>query len=216
METDVNQFSNLCLLLVILSNFFTLGSARLGACIRAVALQGALLALLPLLAHGVSGHTLVLATGALLLKGIFIPWLLLRAIREVRIRREVEPLIGFVPTLILGALFTAGAFLFADSLPLVAEHHEGLFIPASLATLFAGFLLLMSRRKAITQVLGYLILENGIFVFGTLLSEAMPLMVEAGVLLDLLVGVFVMGIVINQINREFSTLNTERLSALKE
>jgi hydrogenase-4 component E len=79
-----------------------------------------------------------------------------------------------------------------------------------------GFLLLMTRRKAITQVLGYLMLENGIFIFGILLSEAMPMMVEAGVLLDLLVGVFVMGIVMNQINREFSTLNTERLSALKE
>jgi hydrogenase-4 component E len=65
-------------------------------------------------------------------------------------------------------------------------------------------------------VLGYLMLENGIFIFGVLLSEAMPLMVEAGVLLDLLVGVFIMGIVMNQINREFSTLNTERLSALKE
>jgi hydrogenase-4 component E len=65
-------------------------------------------------------------------------------------------------------------------------------------------------------VVGYLILENGIFIFGILLSEAMPLMVEAGVLLDMLVGIFVMGIVINQISREFSTMNTERLSALKE
>ena len=89
-------------------------------------------------------------------------------------------------------------------------------MPTSLATLFTGFLLLISRRKAITQVVGYLILENGIFIFGILLAEAMPLMVEAGVLLDLLVGVFVMGIVIGQINREFSTLDTEQLSALKE
>jgi hydrogenase-4 component E len=208
--------SNLCLLLVILLNFFTLGSARLAACIRAVAIQGALLALLPVLTHGFSGHALLLGVGALALKGIFIPWLLLRAIREVRIRREIEPLIGYVPTLILGALVTAAAFIFADFLPLMAEHQGGLFIPTSLATLFAGFLLLMTRRKAITQVLGYLMLENGIFIFGILLSEAMPMMVEAGVLLDLLVGVFVMGIVMNQINREFSTLNTERLSALKE
>jgi hydrogenase-4 component E len=208
--------SNSCLLLVILLNFFCLGSSRLAACIRAVALQGALLALLPVTAHGLSGHALLLAVGALVLKGVFIPWLLLKAIREVRIRREVEPLIGFVPTMILGALVTAGAFIFADSLPLVAGHRGGLFIPTALATLFAGFLLLMTRRKAITQVLGYLVLENGIFIFGVLLSEAMPLMVEAGVLLDLLVGVFVMGIVMNQINREFSTLNTEYLSALKE
>lgn len=216
MANDLTQYSNLCLLLVILINFYTLGSARLSACIHAVALQGAVLALLPLLLHGVGAHTLILALGAFAFKGIAIPWLLLRAMREVRIRREVEPLIGYVPTLIIGALFTAAAFIFADSLPLVPAHQHGLFIPASLATLFCGFLLLMSRRKAITQVLGYLILENGIFIFGVLLSEALPLMIEAGVLLDLLVGVFVMGIVINQINREFSSLNTEQLSALKE
>ncbi len=208
--------ANLLLLAVILINFYTLGSARLVACIRVVALQGALLALLPLATHGFSGHALLLGAGALLFKGLFIPWLLLRAIREIRIRREVEPYIGFVSTLTLGALVTAGAFLFADFLPLAAEHREGLFVQTSLATMFSGFLLLITRRKAITQVLGYLMLENGIFIFAVLLSAAMPMMVEAGVLLDLLVGVFVMGIVMNQISREFSTLNTERLTALKE
>lgn len=210
------DLSNLCLLLVILINFFALGSSRLAACIHAIALQGGILALLPLLAHGFSGHTLLLAAGAFALKGVLIPWLLLRAMREVHIRREMEPLIGFVPTMLAGALATAGAFIFADLLPLAAGHQGGLFIPTSLATLLTGFLLLVSRRKAITQVVGYLILENGIFIFGILLAEAMPLMVEAGVLLDLLVGVFVMGIVIDQINREFSTLDTEQLSALKE
>ena len=210
------EVTNPLLLTVILINFFTLGSARLVACIRVVALQGALLALLPLTTHGLSGHALLLSIGALSLKGIFIPLLLLRAIREVRIRREMEPIIGFVPTLMLGALTTAGAFLFADFLPLISEHHEGLFVPTALATMFAGFLLLITRRKAITQVLGYLMLENGIFIIGVMLSSALPMMVEAGVLLDLLVAVFVMGIVMNQISREFSTLNTERLSALKE
>ncbi len=208
--------ANLLLICVILINFFTLGSARLVACIRAIALQGALLSLLPLATHGMSGHALLLGAGALTFKGLLIPWLLLRAIKEVRIRREVEPFIGFVPTLVLGALITAGAFLFANHLPLAHEHHEGLFVPTSLATMFCGFLLLITRRKALTQVLGYLILENGIFIFAVLLSVAIPLMVEAGILLDLLVGVFVMGIVLHQISREFSTFNTERLSALKE
>ena len=212
----MTDLSNLCLLLVILINFFALGSARLAACIHAVALQGVVLALLPLAAHGLTGHALLLAAGALLFKGALIPWLLLRAMRTVRIRREMEPLIGFVPTLLLGALGTAGAFIFADRLPLIEAHLGGLFIPTALATLLTGFLLLISRRKAITQVVGYLILENGIFIFGILLAEALPLMVEAGVLLDLLVAVFVMGIVIDQINREFSSLDTEQLSALKE
>lgn len=210
---DIN---NLLLLSVILINFFTLGSSRLGACIRAVALQGSVLALLPLTVHGLTPHALGLAAGAFAFKGIFIPWLLFRAISEVRIRREIEPLIGYVPTLLLGALTTAAAFIFADSLPLTPEHRGTLFIPTALATLGTGFLLLITRRKAITQVLGYLVFENGIFIFGVLLTTAMPLMVEAGVLLDLLVAVFIMGIVMHQINREFSTLNTERLSSLRE
>jgi len=71
-----------------------------------------------------------------------------------------------------------------------------------------GLLLLVSRKKAISQVTGYLILENGIFIFGLLLTEAMPVMVEAGALLDLLVGIFVMGIIINQISQEFSSIDT--------
>ncbi len=210
------ETTNSILLAVILINFFTLGSARLGACVRIVAVQGALLALLPITTHGITTHSILLATGALCFKGLIIPLLLLRAIQKVKIRREMEPIVGFVPTLILGALTTVATFLFADFLPLISAHHEGLYVPTALSTIFTGFLLLITRRKAITQVLGYLIMENGIFIFGVLLSEALPLMVEAGVLLDLLVGVFVMGIVIDQISREFSTLNTERLSALKE
>jgi hydrogenase-4 component E len=77
-------------------------------------------------------------------------------------------------------------------------------------------LLLTTRRKAISQVIGYLVMENGIFIFGMLLTEAMPVMVEAGALLDLLVGIFVMGIVINHISREFSSIDTSRLRALRE
>lgn len=207
---------NFLLLLVILLNFFILGSSRLVSCIRTVAIQGGLLSLLPFFSHGISGHTLFLSGGAFLLKGVAIPFLLFKAIRQVRIRREVEPLIGYVPTLILGTLATAGAFIFSDRLPLIGEHSQSLFVPVGLATLATGFLMLITRRKAITQALGYLIFENGIFVFGMLLTEAMPLMVETGVLLDLLVAVFVMAIVMHQINREFSTMNIDKLSSLKE
>lgn len=99
---------------------------------------------------------------------------------------------------------------------MLPEHQNYMFVPASIATLMSGFLVLTTRRKAISQVIGYLILENGIFIFGLLLAEAMPIMVEAGALLDLLVGTFVMGIVINQISREFSSLDTSRLTSLKE
>jgi len=212
----VTNLANGILLTVILLNYFILGTSRLGTCIRTVAAQGILLALLPPLVYGLNGHSAVLMTGALVIKGIIIPWLLFRAIRQVRIRREIEPRISYIATLVLGALITAGAFIFADRLPLLPEHLHSLFIPTSLSTLGAGFLLLITRRKAITQVVGYLIFENGIFIFGILLADAMPLMVETGVLLDMLVAIFVMGIVMNHINREYSSINTEHLSLLKE
>jgi len=212
----MDTFLHLILLTVILLNFLALGTSRLGACIRVVAPQGALISLLPPIISGFSLHALALALGAFLLKGMVIPWLLFRAIRQVKIRREVEPRIGYIPTLMLGTLTTAAATLFGDLLPLLVEHLHSLTVPCSLATLAAGFLMLITRKKAITQVLGYLMFENGIFIFGMLLADAMPLMVEAGVLLDVLVAIFVMGIVMNHINREFSSSGTERLTLLKE
>lgn len=213
---DSQAIINGILLFVLLLNLFILGTSRLGTCIKMVSLQGALLALLPVLMHGTPYHALILSASALLLKGALIPWLLFRAIREVRIRREITPRIGFIATLLLGALTTAAAFIFSGQLPLLPEHQHSLIIPGSLATLCAGALLLITRSTAITQVLGYLMFENGIFIFGMLFIKAMPLMIEAGVLLDMLVAIFVMGIVMNHINREFSSINTEQLSQLKE
>ena len=204
------------LVLVLLINFISLGSSRLIFSIRAVAAQGVILGILPGLIHPFSWHLVGITIVILAVKGFVIPMLLGRAVRAAEIKREVEPYLGYVPTLLLGAVFTALSFGFAGKLPMLPEHQNYMFVPASIATLMAGFLILTTRRKAISQVIGYLILENGIFIFGLLLAEAMPIMVEAGALLDLLVGTFVMGIVINHISREFSSLDTSRLTSLKE
>ncbi|MDA8430168.1 MAG: hydrogenase [Geobacteraceae bacterium] len=204
------------LVLVMLINLVMLGTSRLIFSIRAVAVQGVILGVLPGLIHPFSFHLTVITVVIILAKGIIIPFLISDAVRKAHIRREVEPFIGYVPTLLIGAVFTALSFAFAQNLPLAPEHKDLLFVPASIATLLTGFLLLTTRRKAISQVIGYLVLENGIFVFGLLLSEAMPAMVEAGALLDLLVGIFIMGIVINHISREFSSIDTSRLQTLKE
>jgi hydrogenase-4 component E len=204
------------LVLVLLINFISLGTSRLIFSIRAVAVQGVILGILPGLIHPFSWHLVGITIVIITAKGFVIPLLLNRAVRSAEIKREVEPFLGYVPTLLLGALFTALSFGFAGKLPLLPEHQNYMFVPASIATLMSGFLLLTTRRKAISQVIGYLVLENGIFIFGLLLAEAMPIMVEVGALLDLLVGTFVMGIVINHISREFSSLDTSRLTSLKE
>lgn len=205
------------LVIILLANFFALGTSRLRAVINATALQGVLLGLLTLLVHReLTLETVVIAIGAAAIKGFAIPTMLLRAIRDVAIRREVEPFISYVGSLFAGALGTGLAILFAGTLPLADEHVGSLLIPASLATVLAGFIILTTRLKAISQVAGYLILENGIFIMGLTLVKAIPLLVEIGVLLDLVVGIFVMGIMIHQINREFASLDTDRLSQLKE
>ena len=204
------------LVLVLLINFISLGTSRLIFSIRAVAVQGVILGILPGLIHPFSWHLVAITVVIIAVKGFIIPLLLGRAVRSAEIKREVEPFLGYVPTLLLGAVFTALSFGFAGRLPMLPEHQNYMFVPASIATLMTGFLILTTRRKAISQVIGYLVLENGIFIFGLLLAEAMPIMVEAGALLDLLVGTFVMGIVINQISREFSSLDTSLLTSLKE
>lgn len=208
---------DLLLVGVVLINFFMLGSSRLRSVIHCAAAHGLLLGVLLMMAHGgVESRAMLLGAVAIVLKAVAIPILLLRALREAGIRREVEPLLSFVGSLVLGAIGTGLALIFAGTLPLAPEHAHTLIVPASLATVLTGFLVLTTRRKAITQVVGYLTLENGIFIFGLTLVEAMPFLVEVGVLLDLLVGIFVMGIVIDHINHEFSSIDTENLTALRD
>ena len=209
--------ANLLLVGVLLLNLFFLGTSRIRALIQAAALQGVVLGVMPLLIHGrVDWHTGLIAVATIVLKGSVIPGMLRRALREAQIKREVEPLIGLAPTMLLGALGTLLSIAFASGLPLAPEHQNLLVVPASFSTVLTGFLLLTTRFKAITQAIGYLVLENGIFIFGLLLLEAMPFLVEIGVLLDLFVGIFVVSIIIHHINREFASLDTRRLASLKE
>lgn len=208
---------NALLVVVFLLNLFVLGTSRIRALIHAAALQGVVLGVMPLVAHPHWGLlTALLVVVTVLVKGSLIPRMLFKALRDAQIKREVEPIIGFMPSLLLGALGTAASIGLAAKLPLAEGHAQTLIVPAALSTVFTGFLLLTSRIKAITQAIGYLVLENGIFIFGLLLIEAVPFLVELGVLLDLFVGVFVISIIIHHINREFASLDTRRLSALKE
>jgi hydrogenase-4 component E len=211
------QFLDPLLIVAMALNFVALGVSRIRAIINAVALQGILLGIFPLLVHqelGLRGYLLVGLT--ILLKGIVIPGFLFHAMREANIQHEVKPLVNFMGSLLLGAIGTGLAMVFASTLDLADRQADKLLVPASLATVWTGFLLLTIRKKAITQVLGYLLLENGIFLFGLLLLEAMPFLVEVGVLLDLFTGVFVMGIIIHHISREFASISTEHLAELKE
>jgi len=213
----VNGTLNLLVGLAMGLNLVALASSRLPSIIRAAALQGMVLGVLPLLIHHPSGWLAwFVAACTITIKGFVIPGLLRRALRAARIDREVEPLLGFVPSLLVGAAATIAAVALTGAMPLRPEHARSLLVPGSFATVVCGFLLLLGRSKAISQVCGYLVLENGIYLFGLLLIGSTPLVVEAGILLDLTVAVFVIGIIVDRIQREFDTLSSRRLTALRE
>lgn len=211
------EILNAILVVVMILNLFALGNSRIQTVVRIVGTQGALLGLVPLLLHADLTLPVVLASsGAILLKGLAIPTMMTRSLRAAKIKREAEPLIGLVPSIVLGAIITGTILLVSATLTPAGTLADSLIIPTSLATVCTGFILLITRYKAISQVLGYLVLENGIYIFGMLLVEAIPLVVEMGVLLDLFVGIFVISIITNHINRAFSSMDTRRLVSLRE
>jgi hydrogenase-4 component E len=203
---------------IILTGFVLLGSSRFGSCIRVVALQGVLLGLLTLAAweDKASIRAPLLALASTVLKGIAFPWLLSRALRDAEVRREVEPLVGYGVSLLTGFLALAGALWLAGRLPRPSGPISPLVVPVALFTMLAGLFLIVSRRQALMQVLGYLVMENGIYAFGVALVQGTPMLVELGVLLDVFVAVFVMGIMIFHISREFDHIDTDRLRTLKD
>ncbi|HET7039832.1 MAG TPA: hypothetical protein VFH97_08080 [Gemmatimonadales bacterium] len=212
----MTQAVELLLVLVALTNLVVLGTTRLSTCIRALAGQGVLLGLLPLALYpGASLHTWGLAAGTILVKAVALPWLLNWAIREASVRRQVEPRLGYVAGLLLGVVAIAVAFAISATLPL-GEEARDLLVPVALATVIIGLMVLTTRTKAVVQVVGYVMLENGVYLFGLIHVERVPFLVEVGVLLDVFVGVFIMGIVVFHISREFDTLDTARLTELSE
>jgi hydrogenase-4 component E len=204
--------------LLILTNLYLLGSSRIAACVRAVAVQAVLLGIISLLAHwNDAGIRLFLLAGvSTVIKAGILPWMLRRAVRESGAQNEVEPLVGFTTSLLLGLGLLGAALHVAGKLPQPGHDGTSFLVSVALFTMMVGLLLIVSRRKAVMQTLGYLAMENGIYAFGLAFAVEEPLLVEMGVLLDVFVAVFVMGIAIHHISREFDHIDTDRLSALKD
>jgi hydrogenase-4 component E len=205
--------------LLVITDLLLLGSSRLRSCITIAALQGAVVSLLPVLLHGDEGAVRAwsLTVGSMLLKGGVFPWLLRRVLRESGVRREVEPFVGHTLSVMVGVAALAFA-VWVDArlaLPASATGHAPLLIPAGLATLLVGLFLIVSRRTAVTQVLGYLVLENGIYAIGVALVGGVPLLVELGVLMDIFVAVFIMSIAAYHISREFDHIDVDQLDRLR-
>ena len=206
------------LALLVITDLLLLGSSRLRSCIRVVAVQGVVVSLLPLLLHGGEGtaRAWALTAGGVAVKGAIFPWVLLRVLRESGARREVEPFVGHTLSVLVGAS-TLVFSLWVDARLQLAATAAGssLAVSVGLATMLIGLFVIVSRRKAITQVLGYIVVENGIYAVGVALVGGVPLLVELGVLLDVFVAVFIMSIAAYHISREFDHIDVDQLDRLR-
>ena len=212
--------SEILLTLFLLTSLLLAGTGRLPPAIRLVAAQGWFIGLLPLLlwnwsdagAPGLRIWTVAVVNA--LVKGLALPALLLYAVRKVHAKREMEPLVSFRVSQLLVFLIVAASFAVGKLLHVHEAIASELAIPVAFATMGTGLFLICSRRKAVTQVLGFLVFENGISVFGAGILLEYGLVVELGILLDVFVLVFVLGIAIYQINRTFASLDTDKMNRL--
>jgi hydrogenase-4 component E len=209
---------NILSVLLILSCLVLLGSGRLHAAIRVVAGQGVLLGVLPMIraAGDISLGIWVLSLSMIVSKGVVLPWLMTVCLRHCQIRREIEPFIGFGSSLLCGMGLLGLAVWVTARLELTQDEAPAILMTSSFFTIFVGLFLMVTRRKAITQSLAYLVMENGVYGVGVGMSLDFPLIVELGILLDVFVGVFLMGNLLFHLDREFEHTDADKLTELSD
>ena len=203
--------------LVMLSILFSFGSSRLPGLIKVLAFQGIVISIVPLfVGHDLTGGSLLFTLVTLAIRGIVIPLCIYLAIKKVAIDREVEPIIGYHASLLAGLGLIVGATFASHKFNLPASSTSALLLPTAIAVLVAGMFLLIARRNAIAMVLGYIMMENGIYLVGTTFSVRALHIVEFGILLDVLAGVMIMAVILQNIKQTFDDVDTARLRTLKE
>ncbi len=190
--------------MLLFTMFLILASGQLFRAIYAVAAQAAFL--------GVAGGILAAATGnvdlwviagiTIIIKAFALPWLLIRVVRRVQIRREIEPVIPITVTLILAAGIVVLAFHLSASLGPVRQAITGNAMPVGIALTLIGVLVMATRKKALTQMVGLFASENGIFFTAMAVSQGMPLIIEIGIVLDVVLGALVMGIMVLRVRTD--------------
>ncbi len=198
--------------------YVALWRRRLVSIIKALAVQGAAVATVAMLLGIHEGHVQAILAGVLVLvlKAIVIPRVLVGVVGRTVEYREIEPLVN-IPTLLLGgALTTAIAYLAGRHLTTLEPSPATRAIPVGLAVMLLGFLLLVFRRKAVTQVVGFLMLENGVALVAFLTTAGLPLIVELGAALDLLLAVLVLQVLTGRMVRQFGATDLNQLVELRD
>ena len=214
---DLQLLNTLAALLLLLS-FAMLSQRRIVALVNMLALQGALLfAATLLLAWRTGDNNLYVSAGLTLgLKVIFLPWLLHRLIRRLGVYWDTEPLLNTTGTMLVGVLVVIFSFGLAQPISALASTATRNSIGIAVAVILIAFLTMITRRKAMSQVVGFLSMENGLFFGAMSATYGMPMVVELGVALDVLVAMLVLGVFFFQIREQFDSLDLKNFETLKE
>ena len=216
--TLASQFVNLLAALLLLIAFAMLAQRRILTLIHLFAWQGAALAASTLIVAYSTGQPHLYFSGAItiVLKVMLIPWVLHRLIDKLEIRWDVETLINIPTTMLLGIGLAIFAFALATPISQMANTLTRSTLGIAMASVLLSFLMMIVRRKAVPQVIGFLAMENGLFFAATSATYGMPLVVELGVALDVLVGTFIFGIFFFHIREQFDSLDIRHMENLKE
>ena len=212
------QLINLFAAVILLLAFAMLAQRRVIQLIDLFALQGFTLFLSTLIMALKTWQThLYYSAGlTLMLKALLLPWILHRLVRKLQVKGEVEALINIPTTMLVGIVLVVIAFNVALPISNLSSSIARGMLGIALAAVMLAFLMMITRRKAITQVVGFLAMENGLFLAATSATYGMPMVVELGIALDVLVGVIILGVFFFQIRDQFDSLDIHHMEKLKE
>jgi len=218
MQPLSHQLINLLACLLLLIAFAMVSQRRILRLIYLFALQGLVLAIntavVALATH--QPHLYFSAGLTLGLKVIALPWLLHRLIDRLNIRWDIETLLNIPTTMLVGIVVVIIAFNLALPISQLAGTITRTSLGIAMASVLLSFLMMITRRKAVPQVIGFLAMENGLFFAATSATYGMPMVVELGIALDVLVGTFIFGIFFFQIRETFDSLDIHHLEKLKD
>ena len=216
--TFSGQLINLLAALLLLIAFAMITQRRILSLVNLFAMQGFVLAMSTfVVAYSTDQrHLYFSAVLTLAIKVMLLPWLLHRLMRKLNVQWDVETLINIPSTLLVGIVLVIFAFNLASPISHMAGTILRSTLGIALASVLLSFLMMITRRKAIPQVIGFLAMENGLFFAATSATYGMPMVVELGIALDVLVGMFIFGIFFFQIRERFDSLDLRHMEKLKD
>jgi len=209
---------NMLIVLFGLTMLYMAATSRIKAHIKMLSIQGLILFLILFLDEDKTNliNLIFLSIETLLVKTILIPLFLTRILNKNEVFRDNEPHIPNFYSLVIASIMLFAGFMISNLHGQGFENVTALYFGVSISTILISLFLITTRKKILTHVIGYIMMENGIFLLSLSVAKEMPIIVSMGVLLDIFIAVFILGFLVNKINTAFDELNICELCNLKD